>query len=83
MSNSSLDSEPEDEGDEEVIGGGVDDDVVEILGQLEEGLVVGYAHQPVSVTAESTTSTSAPTLLTATRKTEKYSERVGGTTDKW
>ena len=80
MSNSSLDSEHDDVGDEEVIGGCVDDAVVEILGQLEEGLVVGYAHQPVSVTAEST---STPTLPTATRKTQKYGERVGGSPDKW
>ena len=55
MANSSLDSEPEDVGDEEVIEGCVDDAVVEILGQLEEGLVVGCAHQPGRMTAEYTT----------------------------
>ena len=45
MSNLSLDSEPEDVGDEEeVIGGGVDADVTEIAGQLEDRLVVDYAH---------------------------------------
>ena len=53
MSNSSLDAEPEDV-NEEMLAGELDAAVAEIAGQLEERLVVGYDHQPVSVTAEYT-----------------------------
>ena len=45
----SLDSEPEDVGNEELIrggGGGVNAAVVKIMKPLE-GLVIGYAHQAV------------------------------------
>ena len=62
MSNLSLDSEPEDVGNDEMICGEVDAAVAEIAGQLEEGLVVGYAHQPGSVTAEYTTTSTSSTV---------------------
>ena len=51
MTISSLDSEPEDVGDDDIIEGVVNAAVVEIIGPLEEGLVIGYAHQPLCVTA--------------------------------